>query len=226
MLEGYSVCQHCFEATPGVFTVDGLTYCEDCYPLVAPADDSEQTNSEAISRSSSSENASAKGNTQPPSPMTLRTSGRPVKKGVFASPPIPAPQPSKTWTPSRRVSRRRIRKYEDVRVLHRGRHLEFLGSAIKTGVHDGLNPLWAQENERPGKYTWVGVYQRREEDFIVASRIARPDGPGSGVAFRFSREKLLSFLRRAIPNSSPREKTIWQWALSEIELDEEGRFAD
>jgi hypothetical protein len=217
MLDGYSVCQHCFEATPGVFTVDGLTYCEDCYPLVAPEEDSAKTNLEGIDRNPSSGPASAKEKGNVPSPMTLRTSGRPVKKGVFAPPPIPAPQPSKTWTPSRRVSRRPLRKYEDVRVLHRGRQLEFVGSIIKTGVHEGLNPLWTQENERPGKYTWVGVYQRREEDFILASRIARPGGPGSGVAFRFSKEKLLSFLRRAIPNASPREKTIWQWALSEIE---------
>ena len=227
--DAYSVCQHCFEPTPGVYTVDGLVYCDDCYVLVAGPSAAEAQTS-ASSSGSESSSTTPRNTSRRLSAMSLRTSskGNP-KHTVFVSPPIPPPTPSQK--PFSRptpqpvpVHRRRmpIYKFEDVRVIHRGNTLQFSGAKIGTGVHDGLNALWANEHPAPpvGKYTWIGVYQRDQGDFIVASRISRTNGPGSGIAFRFSREKLVSFLKSAIGKADPAEAKIWQWVANSWTLRE------
>jgi len=224
--DAYSVCQHCFEATPGVFTVDGLTYCEDCHALVAPIDVTTPPSSVESGSGSSSRVPNAGLAPQAArrlSPMSLRTSSKGnTKNQVFVSPPIPPPRPSPkpAAKPNQLALRRRpkftpVLNYENVRVLHRGTSLQFSGVEIGAGVHDGLNALWVREPALPpGKYTWVGAYKRQEGDFIVASRISRHDGPGSGIAFRFTREKLVSFLKSAIVNAPPSEAKIWNWILN------------
>src|SRR5207248_1481152 len=73
----------------------------------------------------------------------------------FASPPLPEPDPV----------------YELVTARHRGRMMRFEGAYLRCGAHYGLNLLWENEKEEPGKYTWVEAYRRKEGDFILISRI-------------------------------------------------------
>lgn len=215
--DAYSVCQHCFELTPGLFTFEGRVYCEDCFKVLAGSDPG-QVASDANAADTSESTPQRKPRRL--SAMSLRTSQKGNSKhAVFASPPIPPPTPSRPTSRPRPQSvppaQRRIpaKNYEEVRVLHRGVTIVFFGARIGSGVHDGLNALWAYEQPSPppGKYTWIGVFQRRDGDYIVASRISRTDGPGSGIAFRFSRDQLRGFLKSAIPKAPPAEARIWQW---------------
>lgn len=210
MLDGYSVCQHCFEPTPGVFTVDGLTYCEDCYPLIvgepsereaAGSGTGERDQPGQLSGSNETDaGVSARPRGRRPTPMSLHATSVHRQHHPFVSSPIPEPSPI----------------YRQVAVRHRGRTIRFEGAPLRAGAHFGLNPLWKYENETPGKYTWVEAYRKQEGDFILVSRIVRENKVSSSVAFRFTRDRLVIFLKTALRNADTRQGEIWRGILKQI----------
>ena len=218
MLDGYSVCQRCFEQISGVDTWEGRTYCEECYKVVAtpaptqvvarPAPKKKKSPHKAarlksyhrgeMSHSSGIPiNRNLRGEYSEPKPAPAAPA-RPEREQSWPSPAAPPPQPSRSHS------------WIQCRVRHDDKLRTFSGRLIASCRHSGMSPLLPTENRRAGSVTLVEVFEAEQGFLIIAaSSCAQSSVPYSSAAFKIGVAQLRRFLAKQSRSSPAWQQKAW-----------------